>query len=63
MTQPCSTTGWRPRIVNVDALRLIDVLADALTRLYQPLATGFAGRLEDVDDRKAYRRLAPTRGF
>jgi rSAM/selenodomain-associated transferase 1 len=38
-------------------------LADTLARLPRRVSVGFAGRLEDVDDGEAYRRLAPRRGF
>src|SRR5262249_8255842 len=38
-------------------------LADTLAGLPRRLSVGFAARLEDVDDAKAYRRLAPRRGF
>jgi uncharacterized protein len=38
-------------------------LADTLAGLPQRVSVGFAGRLEDVDDGEAYRRLAPRRGF
>lgn len=38
-------------------------LADTLAGLPMTIKVGFAERLEDVDDREAYRRLAPRRGF
>jgi len=38
-------------------------LADTLAGLPQRVKVGCVQRLEDVDDRDAYRRLKPTRGF
>src|SRR5215469_10040984 len=38
-------------------------LADTLAGLPRNLKVGFVDQLEDVDDAKAYRRLAPRRGF
>jgi glycosyltransferase A (GT-A) superfamily protein (DUF2064 family) len=38
-------------------------LADTLDNLPRNIGVGFAAVLEDVDDTKAYRRLAPRRGF
>jgi uncharacterized protein len=38
-------------------------LADTLAGLPRSIAVGFVERLEDVDDRDAYRRLQPRRGF
>jgi rSAM/selenodomain-associated transferase 1 len=40
-----------------------DALADTLAGLPRRIKVGYAERLEDVDDRDAYRRLKPTRGF
>jgi rSAM/selenodomain-associated transferase 1 len=38
-------------------------LADALAGLPRQIKVGYAGRLEDVDEANAYRRLKPVRGF
>jgi len=38
-------------------------LADSLAGLPRRIKVGYAGRLEDVDDGAAYRRLKPSRGF
>ena len=38
-------------------------LEDALASLPHRVSVGFAATLEDVDDRDAYRRLVPRRGF
>jgi uncharacterized protein len=38
-------------------------LADTLANLPRQTAIGFVGRLADVDDGDAYRRLRPRRGF
>jgi uncharacterized protein len=40
-----------------------EAFADTLANLPRDTAVGFVARLEDVDDRDAYRRLAPRRGF
>jgi hypothetical protein len=40
-----------------------DALADTLAGLPRRINVGYADRLEDVDDRDAYRRLRPSRGF
>jgi hypothetical protein len=40
-----------------------DALADTLAGLPRRIKVGYAGRLEDVDDGDAYRRLKPSRGF
>jgi uncharacterized protein len=40
-----------------------DALADTLAGLPRRMKVGYAEQLEDVDDRNAYRRLKPTRGF
>jgi uncharacterized protein len=38
-------------------------LTDTLDGLPRAVTVGFVDRLEDVDDGKSYRRLAPSRGF
>jgi hypothetical protein len=38
-------------------------LADALGNLPRRVSVGVAAHLEDVDDGRSYRRLAPRRGF
>jgi len=38
-------------------------LADTLAGLPRRVSVGLVDRLADVDDREAYRRLAPRRGF
>ena len=40
-----------------------DALTDTLAGLPRRIKVGNADRLEDVDDRDAYRRLKPSRGF
>ena len=40
-----------------------NTLADTLAGLPRRVSVGLVNRLADVDDREAYRRLAPRRGF